>query len=69
MKGMIINPNPPTYAENPIPIPRNCVGYNSPANGYIIRNEADMALLEIKNNTNVVITASEKQYRQNNSKM
>lgn len=46
------------YAENPIATPRNCVGYNSPANGYIIKKDADIADFDSRNKTNVVITAS-----------
>lgn len=58
MNGIIIKPRPAKYAENPIPIPRNWVGYNSPANGYIIKNDADIVNLENRNKTNVSITAS-----------
>lgn len=55
----MVNPIPATYVEKPIPIPLRGVGYNSPANGYIIRNDAEMVNLENKNNTKVSVTASE----------
>lgn len=58
MKGIIIRPKPAMYADVPIPIPLNCVGYNSPAKGYIIKNEADIADFEIRNSTKVVTTSS-----------
>lgn len=60
--GIIINPTPPKYAEIPIPSPLNWVGYSSPANGYIIKNEADIKDFETKNNTKVVPTSSKKQF-------
>ena len=55
---MMISPSPPIYADIPIPIPLSCVGYSSPANGYIIRNEADIKNLEMRKSTSVSVTAS-----------
>lgn len=41
-----------------MPTPRTCVGYNSPANGYMMRNDADIIVLDTKNITKVSKTAS-----------
>lgn len=38
-----MRPNPAMYADVPMPRPLNCVGYNSPANGNMIRKDAEMA--------------------------
>jgi hypothetical protein len=62
MKGITISPKPLMYALAPIPIPLNCVGYSSPANGYMIRNDADIVNFANKNNTKVATTASVKTY-------
>lgn len=59
---MIISPKPAMYADVPIPIPLTWVGYNSPAKGKIIKNEADIADFDTKYKTNVVLTSSKNKY-------
>lgn len=54
MNGITTRPKPAMYADAPIPIPLNWVGYNSPAKGYIIKKDADMVDLDIKYNVNVM---------------
>lgn len=53
-----MRPNPLIYAENPMATPLSCVGYSSPAKGYIMRNDADIADFESKNSMSVDVMAS-----------
>lgn len=59
INGIKIKPKPPMYADVPMPIPRNSVGYSSPAKGYIIRKDADIADFEIRYNVKVAVSFSE----------